>query len=159
MGERIDYLMMRLRDEGRTLATQLELLGPEQWATVVYSEPATWTVKDVVAHLVSAERGFLDLIADIANGGPGAPPDFDYNAFNAAEVAALSNRSVAELIADLRAARADVIAFVGRLEDDSLDRRGRHPALGEIALEDFIKAVYRHAKIHARDVGRALGVV
>lgn len=152
MGERVEYLMTRLRDEGRTLATQLDMLLPEQWAMIIYSDPSPWTLKDLVAHLVSAERGFLNLIADIASGGPGAPPDFDYNAFNAAEVAALADRTPAELVADLRAARADVIAFVGRLEDDVLDRRGRHPALGEIPLEDFIKAIYRHAKLHARDV-------
>jgi uncharacterized protein (TIGR03083 family) len=156
MGERIDYLVSRLRGEGEALAAQVDMLSAEQWTVPVYTGQTTWTAKDVMAHLVSTERGLMRLIANIADGGPGAPPDFDYEAFNTAEVAALSDRSPAELVADFRAARADVIALVARLDDGVLDRRGRHPALGEIGLEEFIKTVYRHDKLHARDVVLAL---
>jgi hypothetical protein len=96
------------------------------------------------------------VIEDVANGGPGVPADFDYNAFNAVEVAGLVGRGPGDLLADFRATRGDLIALVERLDDDRLDRRGRHPALGDVTLEVYIKAVYQHAKIHVRDVKRCL---
>jgi uncharacterized protein (TIGR03083 family) len=122
----------------------------------VYTEGTPWTAHDVLAHLVSAERGLTRMIEDVINGGPGVPADFDYNAFNAVEVAGLADRSPADLLADFRAARGDLIALVERLDDDRLDRHGRHPALGDVTLEAYIKAVYQHAKIHVRDVKRSL---
>jgi hypothetical protein len=62
----------------------------------------------------------------------------------------------AELIERLRQARAQTIALVAALADEDLDRRGNHPLLGEMALEDFVKLIYRHDKMHMRDVQHAL---
>ena len=47
-----------------------------------------------------------------------------------------------------------MVKLVAGLTEDDLDKRGRHPALGDVALEDFVKMVYRHAKIHMRDMSR-----
>ncbi len=156
MSQRTDYLAARLRDEDAALVAFFETFLPEQWRTPIYTEGTPWTSHDVLAHLVSAERGLTAMIADVINGGPGVAADFDYNAYNAVEVAALAGRSPADLLADFRAARGRLIALVERLTDDELDRRGRHPALGDVTLEAYIKAVYQHAKIHVRDVKRGL---
>ena len=66
------------------------------------------------------------------------------------------NVSTADLIDKLRNSRAASIAMVAAFSDDDLDRRGNHPLLGEVALEDFVKLIYRHNKMHMRDVQRAL---
>jgi uncharacterized protein (TIGR03083 family) len=157
MSQRTDHLAARLRDEDAALVAFFEALAPERWAAPIYTEGPVWTAKDVLAHLVSAERGLTAMIADVVSGGPGVAADFDYNAYNAVEVAALAGRNPADLLADFHAARGELIALVERLGDAELDRQGRHPALGEVTLEAYVKAVYQHAKIHVRDVRRSVG--
>ena len=157
MGEQIDLLMRKLCEEGEALAARLAALPPEAWERPVYGEGQAWTVRDVLAHLVSAERGHQQLIADVAGGGPGSPPDFSVDTYNRTHVAALADRTPADLLADLRSVRADSVAQVSRLTDDDLARRGNHPALGpDTALADFVRIIFMHGKLHLRDLTRAL---
>lgn len=156
MGARVDFLIRRLREEGDALLAQLAGFAPEVWTMPVYPADPPWTAHSVLAHLVSAEGYLQRMIADIQAGGPGAPPGVDVDAINAAEVAALTRFGPAELIEQLRQARARMIELVSAFADEDLDRRGRHPVLGEMTLEDFIKLVYRHDKMHLRDVQHAL---
>jgi len=96
------------------------------------------------------------MIADILKGGPGAPAGVDIDAINAAEVAALTRFTPAELIDKLAAMRAQTVALVASFSDADLDRRGHHPVLGDISLDDFVKLIYRHDRMHMRDVQHAL---
>ena len=157
MGEQIDLLVRKLRDEGEVLVARLAALPPEAWEMPVYGEGQAWMVRDVLAHLVSAERGHQRLIADVAAGGSGSPPDFSVDEYNRRHVAALAGRSPADLLADFRSVRADSVALVSGLMDDDLTRRGNHPALGpDTALADFIRIIFMHGKMHLRDLTRAL---
>lgn len=157
MGEQIDFLVRKLREEGEALAARLSALPTEAWQRPVYGEGEAWMVRDVLAHLVSAERGHQRLIANVAAGGAGSPPDFSVDAYNRGHVAALAERSSADLLSDLRLVRADSVALVSGLSDADLARRGNHPALGpDTALADFIRIVFMHGKMHLRDVTRAL---
>jgi hypothetical protein len=157
MGPRVDFLVGRLTEEGDALLAQLEAQAPEAGAAPVYSgAESIWTIHSILAHLVSAEGYIRLMMADIVAGGPGAPPGVDVDVVNAAEVASLGQSSPAELIDRLREFRAASIALVAAFSDDDLDRRGNHPVLGEMRLEDFVKLIYRHDKMHMRDVQRAL---
>ena len=157
MGEQIDSLVRKLREEGEALHPRLAALPPAAWEMPVYSEGQTWTARDVLAHLVSAERGHQRLIADVAAGGSGSPPDLNVDEYNRRHVAALAGRSPADLLADFRSVRAETVALVAGLSDDDLARRGNHPALGpDTALDDFIRIVFMHVKLHQRDLTRAV---
>jgi hypothetical protein len=157
MGSRVDFLVRRLGEEGEALVAQLSGLPTAAWTTPVYpAEEGAWTIHSILAHLVSAESYIRLLMADIVAGGPGAPPGVDVDAINAAEVVRLVRLSPAELIDRLRESRAASLAMAAALSDDDLDRRGNHPLLGEMSLEDFVKLIYRHDKMHLRDVQRAL---
>ena len=157
MGSRVDFLVRRLGEEGEALLVQLSALPPEAWAAPVYlAENGAWTIHSILAHLVSAEGYIRWMMADIVAGGPGAPPGVDVHAINATEVASLSTFSPADLIARLRDSRAATIAMVAAFSDDDLDRPGNHPLLGQMPLEDFVKLIYRHNKMHMRDVQHAL---
>jgi uncharacterized protein (TIGR03083 family) len=157
MGEQIDLLIRKLREEGDAIRARLAALPLDAWERPVYGEGQAWMARDVLAHLVSAERGHQRLIADVAAGGSGSPPDFSVDEYNRRHVAALAGRSPADLLADLRSARADSVALVSGLSDDDLARRGNHPALGpDTALANFIRIIFMHGKMHLRDLTRAL---
>jgi hypothetical protein len=157
MGPRVDFLVRRLTEEGDALLAQLDTVAPETWTALVYPDAeGAWTSHSILAHLVSAEGYIRLMMSDIVAGRPGAPPDVDVDAINATEVNSLSASSPADLIDKLRDSRAASIAMVAAFSDDDLDRRGNHPLLGQIALEDFVKLIYRHNKMHMRDVQRAL---
>jgi hypothetical protein len=157
MGEQIDTLVRKLREEGEALHARLASLPPEAWERPIYSEGQVWMARDVLAHLVSAERGHQRLIANVAGGGPGSPPDLNVDEYNRHHVAALAERLPADLLADLQAVRADSIALISGLSDGDLARRGNHPALGpDTALADFIRIIFMHGKMHLRDLTHAL---
>ena len=157
MREQIDLLIRKLREEGDAIRARLAALPLEAWERPVYGEGQAWMVRDVLAHLVSAERGHQRLIADVAAGGSGSPPDFSVDEYNRRHVAALAGRSPADLLADFHSVRAETVALVSGLSDDDLARRGNHPALGpNTVLADFIRIVFMHGKMHLRDLTRAL---
>ncbi|MBN1977446.1 MAG: hypothetical protein JW918_08590 [Anaerolineae bacterium] len=85
MGERVDNLVMRLHKGGDKTPETLRSLSGAQWQMVLYEEPYPWTVHDMAAHLLSAEKGLRRIAKSVAAGGPGAPQGFDYNAHNAEE--------------------------------------------------------------------------
>jgi hypothetical protein len=107
----------------------------------------------MLAHLLSTEEGLARLARDVAAGGPGAPKDFgDYDHFNAEEQERLAGTPVNKLLADLAAARATTVEWVAVLDDATLDREGRHPALGQVPLDTLINIIHGHQLIHVRDL-------
>jgi len=86
-------IQKRLRDEGDKLLALFDGLTPEQWQTVVYIDSMTWTIKDVLAHQIAAEREFQFYGRDVLNGGQGAPEGLVINEFNNRSVAAQADHS------------------------------------------------------------------
>jgi len=152
-----DLIQKRLRDEGDKLLKTFENLAPDQWSLVIYTEGMEWSLKDLLAHLSSAERAFLFYGHDILNGGEGAPEGFDINRFNNGEVGGLRDRTVEQLITDLRAVRQETINLVGQIADQDFARKGRHPFFGQMSIDEMFKLIYRHNMMHLRDVRRAIG--
>jgi hypothetical protein len=157
MSDKHLLIQKRLQDEGAKLLSIFEALTPAQWQTVVYTDGMIWTIKDLLAHQISAEKEFQFYGRDVLNGGSGAPEDFDLNRFNNHEVAAQTDRTPAALLADFRATRQDTIDFVTTIRDDQFVLQGRHPYFGMIEVEDMFKLIYRHNMMHARDMRKALG--
>ena len=158
MGKRANQLLARLRKGNRKTAEFLGCLGDDQWKMVLYEGLPTWTVRDMLAHFLSAEEGLLRMAQDIATGGPGAPKGFDYDAYNASEQERLAGIPLRQLLADLAAAREATIRWVARLDEADLDRVGHHPALGQVTLETLINAIYGHQLMHIRDLQALLRI-
>jgi hypothetical protein len=155
--ERIESLIAKLEKGGIKTREILRSLAAQEWSRIIYDGPPAWNVRDLVAHLVSAEPRLLQIAQDVAVGGPGAPPGFDLDAFNAAEQERLKDTSPEELLSALANPRRVTLDWIRTLEDSQLDRRGRHPALGEITLEVMITAIYGHQLLHMRDLKARLG--
>jgi hypothetical protein len=148
----VDSLVIRLRRGGNKTLETLRSLSGAQWQMVLYEEPYPWTVRDMAAHLLSAEKGLRRIAKSVAAGGPGAPRGFDYNAHNAEEQVRMADLSPKKLLAGLTDARQTTIDWVSELGEADLDRTGYHPALGEVTLETLINAFHSHQLMHLRDL-------
>lgn len=151
MPETPTFLAERLRAEGERIAASFTALTGDQWQQVVYTESAEWKVRDVLAHFVSVEKSILKLFENIRDGGEGASEDFSVDRFNAEQVAKLAGMSPPDLLAQFKASRAQMIAWVSSLSESDLQKKGRHPFLGVTTMGEMIKMVYRHNQIHLRD--------
>lgn len=151
-----DHLSQRMTKDGEKTLKYFRDLDPDQWKTQVYTTGSKWTVRDILAHFVSAERSFKLLVEDVAAGGSGAPRDLDITEFNEREVPKLDQLSVEELLDAYEQARQESVQLTQNLEPQDLDRVGYHPWFGEVQVRDMLKLVYRHNMIHLRDIRRAL---
>ena len=149
-------LVQKLKSEGEKYAAIFADLTDEQWQKEVYTEGSVWTVRSILAHLVTAERGLAKLFANIRDGGPGASEDFDIDRYNASQQDKTRELTPQELLEQYRAVRAEMIAWVSSLDEADLDKTGRHPFMGHTTLREMIKLVYLHNQLHYRDLKKVL---
>ena len=149
---RIQELKNKLeRNKVRVLAAFVNL-PDDGWDKRVYANSAPWTLRDLLAHFVSAERMLLKLSKDVAAGGKGAPEGFDYDAFNRKEQEAYRSHAPADLLQMFIQSRGSTLEWINGLSEEQLDRKGLHPALGEVTLEDLLAAVHGHILLHLREI-------
>lgn len=156
MSEEGEHLARRMAADGSKTVSYFEGLTAEERVQQVYTTGSEWTVRDILAHFVSAERAFHKLLADILAGGDGAPRDMDIVEFNEREVPALGDRSWPDLLADFREARKASVQIATKMTDADLKKHGYHPWFGDVDLASMAKLIYRHNMIHLRDIRRAL---
>src|SRR5512138_253250 len=101
-----------LKSEGENPAAFSGGLSDEQWKTEVYTEGSTWTIRSILAHLMTAERAFVKLFEEIRQGGEGVSQDFVIDRYNARQQEKTSELSPAELLEQYRSTREKMIAWV-----------------------------------------------
>ena len=150
------FLAERLRVEGEKTIANFSSLDDDKWNIPVYTENTTWTVRNILVHIITAEQGFIQLFKDVLAGGKGAREDFDIDRFNAGQQARMQDVSPRDLVVLFSNVRSEMIALVSGLTQDELLLKGRHPFLGPTTLSEMIKMVYRHDQIHHRDMRKAI---
>ena len=149
-------LVEKLKTEGEKFTRIFSELRDDQWQTEVYTEGTTWTIRNVLSHFVTSERGLVKLFEQIRQGGAGAADDFSIDRFNESQQVKTKDLSIAELLEKYKSTRAETIAWVSGLKETDLEITGRHPFLGETVLREMIKMLYLHNQIHYRDLKKAL---
>ena len=81
-----------------------------------------WSIKEVVGHLADTERIMSYRALRIARGDVTPLPSFDENAYVPA--ARFDNRSLADLVGELRTVRAATLALLRTFDADAWRRRG-----------------------------------
>ena len=152
---RLDGLIAKLEKGHLKTREYFDNLTPEQWQLTVYGEP-NWTAHNLLGHFVSAEQNLLELSQNVIAGGSGAPEGISINEFNAQEQDRLRGKSTHELLEALDLSRQRTIDWVRTLRDEQLEKKGRHPALGQINVEAMLTAIYGHQILHMRDITRHL---
>lgn len=148
---RIEALLGRLEKGHQKTHEFFTGLTPEEWQQPVFAEPG-WTVRDLLAHFVSAEEMFVTVVRDVLAGGVGIPEGFDLNAFNADEQQRFVGQSPQALLAVLDQARQRTIDWVRTLDESQLDIIGRHPTLGDVTLETTLLSIYGHQLLHMQEL-------
>jgi hypothetical protein len=152
----ITELAEKLKSEGEKFAAIFDGLGDDQWQTEVYTEGTTWTIRNVLSHFVTSERGLLKLFEQIRQGGPGSLEEFSIDRYNASMQARTKDLTPQELLEQYKSIRADSIAWTFSLSDTDLEIQGRHPFLGMTTIREMIKMLYLHNQLHYRDMKKAL---
>jgi len=115
-GDILDRLRRQV-DETASLVGKLS----DHDADYRYAE-GKWSVKEVIGHLVDAERIFLYRALCFARGESKELPGWDENEYVAR--AKFGARRLADLVAELRTARADTVSFFSGLDAEELMRKG-----------------------------------
>ena len=149
------FLIKRLRSEGSKMTEFFAGLDDSAWAKTVYTEGGEWTIRNVLAHFVTAEKAFLKLFPNIVDGGEGVSKDFSVDRYNARQQEKTEELSPSELLIKFQDVRAKMATWVETLNEEDLQKEGRHPFLGETTVEEMIKLVYRHNQIHYRDMRKS----
>ena len=152
----ITELAAKLKSEGDKIVSVFGSLGDDDWNREVYTEGATWTIRNVLSHFVTSERGLLKLFERIRQGGEGSPDDFSIDRYNAAMQERTKEATPQDLIEQYKEVRANAIAWVSGLQESELEIQGRHPFLGHTAIRDMIKMLYIHNLNHYRDLKKAI---
>ena len=146
----------KLKSEGERFATLFAGLTDEQWQSEVYTEGESWTIRNVLSHFVTSERGLLKLFERIRTTGEGSAEEFSIDRYNAAQQYKTKELSPQELLEQYKAMRADAVVWTLSLSESDLEKIGRHPFLGMTTIREMIKMLYIHNLTHYRDMKKVL---
>ena len=149
-------LAEKLKSEGGKIYSIFGEFTDNQWNAEVYTEGATWTIRNVLSHLVTSERGLIKLFEQIRQGGEGSSLDFSIDRYNASMQARSKDLTADELLKQYQEVRENSITWVSNLKDEELEIRGRHPFLGVTTIREMIKMLYIHNQTHYRDMKKVL---
>lgn len=128
---------------------------PDEW-TRRGEGPGTWTVFDIVGHLIHGERtNWIPRAKMILQFG-------DARAFEPLDRLAQQRESEGKTLPDLldlfRQLRADNLAELEalNLQPPDLERRGRHPAFGVVTLGQLISTWAVHDLTHLHQISRVM---
>ena len=152
----LNELADKLQSEGDKFTALFAGLTEAQWQAEVYTEGETWTLRNVLSHFVTSERGLVRLFEQIRLGGKGSPDDFSIDRYNASQQQKTKDFSPQQLLEQYKEVRADSIAWTMSLEESDLEKQGKHPFLGMTSIREMIKMLYLHNQMHYRDMKKVL---
>ena len=152
----LNQLADKLESEGEKFYALFAGLTDDQWQSEIYTEGETWTLRNVLSHFVTSERGLVKLFERIRQTGEGSSEDFSIDRYNAAQQQKTKDLSPQELLEQYKAIRADSIAWTLSIAESDLEKQGRHPFLGMTSIREMIKMLYLHNQIHYRDMKKVL---
>ena len=123
---------------------------PETWANTPDTEGG-WRPRDVVGHLITAEQdNWIARIERLLEHGTSKP----FEAFNrTAHVGRDDELTLDQLVDRFATLRAADLARLDELVTDAdLDKRGMHPALGEVSLRELLSSWTIHDLDHISQI-------
>lgn len=117
---------------------------PEAKADYAYA-PEKWTIKDVLQHVIDAERIFAYRLLRIARADKTPLPGFEENDY--AAIAGASARTLTSLKEEFNAVRAATDLLLLSLTEEQLDRTGTTSGV-EVSANAIVYVLYGHLLHH-----------
>lgn len=118
--------------------------------------PDTWSVYDILGHLIHAERAdWMPRMRTILESGETRPFD-PFDRF--AQLRQDQSRPLEQLLDEFASLRKESLATLQalHLRDEDLTRRGRHPALGVVTLSELLSTWAVHDLNHLHQLSRVM---
>lgn len=130
---------------------------PADW-TEVNEGSGTWTVREVLAHLIHAERAdWVPRVRHLLEYGTNRPfPPFD-RTFGFAEARERPLGDLTREFAHCRSESLEVLASL-RLTNKDLAREGRHPEFGIVQLGQHLATWVVHDLTHLSQIARIMAM-
>jgi hypothetical protein len=158
MTDRTEFLKKRLNTAQAAMEAVLDQVG-DRWDEQVYSDGPAWTARQLLIHMAEAEHGLFGQMRSIVETGESTvPDDFDVDRYNKRSVEKRAEMTVAEARESLERDRAAMLLWLDTLTDADLEKTGRHPVIGVIPIDMYVRVIARHQKDHTADIARALGL-
>ncbi len=157
MSERKRHIEEWLASSRRFLLSVIQEVGDEDWQRVAHDDPARWTARDVLAHVVGAEPSLAGIVTRAqAEGHYVSRPDFDLDLWNRRQVEKRAEKSLADLVAELDQNRAATLSLLAGLPEPALDFPVQHPSYGEMTVEDVFRIIGFHERLHADEIRKVI---
>ena len=142
-----------LRSDGAELLETIHRI-PEERGGHRYG-PDKWTIREVIGHLIDAERIFTYRALRIARGDQTMLPGFDENEY--VRTAGSDQRTLADLARELAAVRESTVLMFESLPDDAWLRRGNANGT-EMTVRALAYVAAGHPRHHHRILRERYGV-
>jgi hypothetical protein len=152
--ERVQQHLDRLEKMRAKLDTILDTVPEHLWDTKLYSDGAQWTLRQLVIHLMISDRGQNSIVKGVVGGKEVIPADYDLERFNKSSVQKQAETSVPDARASLKVTRADLVNWLKDVEDEALDKQGRHATLKVLTVGQMLNVMAMHESAHADDIER-----
>jgi hypothetical protein len=116
----------------------------------------TWNAFDIMGHLVFAERtDWMPRVRIVLENGEARPFD-PFDRF--AQLKVSQDKSLEQLLDDFACLRRDNLAALHalNLQQEALNRRGKHPALGVVTLSELLATWAVHDLTHLHQLSRVM---
>ena len=145
-------IFQKLSGARQTLLATLDDLEPEQWETIVYTEHADWTFKDLFGHLMDSERSMTRLIEVIREGSEGVPADFDLNRWNARTIRKTTDLTIDQIRSEMTTNRGRLLEMLNSMPNEDWTKEGRHGSLQVMSVEQILNLIADHENQHLADI-------
>ena len=115
-GDVLQTLSTQVGETVRALASLTEERSRLRYA------PDKWSIREVLGHMIDAERIFGHRALTIARADPNPLPGFDENEY--AKTSHADSRSLAELVDELQIVRRSTVALFKSFDAEMVNRRG-----------------------------------
>lgn len=146
----------KLNDARAELMAFFDGLDEAKWETAVYHEETTWTITDILRHLVDAERGMMGMMMQWQRGKNPVPPDFDLERWNNRAIEKSAEKNPNELLAEFRKNRIDLLSYINTIKPDDWEKQGRHGSLRIMSIEEVCHLIANHEMDHLRVMKEAV---
>ncbi|HEV8675354.1 MAG TPA: DinB family protein [Methylomirabilota bacterium] len=139
-----------LRASAAALRAEVSALPPASLAW--HPAPGEWCVKEVLGHLIEAERrGFAGRIRDILAARE-APRFTTWDQVAVGRERRDCEREAAALLEEFTTLRDASAALVAGLQETDFARGGHHPAVGDLRIGDLLHEWVHHDRNHHRQI-------